>query len=54
MLKQVYQDGRQFYDAETDELLYEYPWPVQDADVERAKIARAAFLSRYPDAEFVS
>ena len=40
----IYQDGRQFYNAETDELVYEYPWPVGDGDVESATHARAAFL----------
>ena len=41
----VFQDGRDFYDEETRELLYSAPIGVPDGNVFKAKIAREMFAA---------
>lgn len=38
-----FQDGAQFYDADSGQLIFEAPTPVSDFDLGAAKLARLAF-----------
>lgn len=53
LTKYAYQDGNEFYDDETDELIVSYaetPFVVRhDHDTEGAKRARIEFLQSHPE-----
>lgn len=49
MKTKAYQDGGQFYDSETGELIVDYGFLVKgDYDTEGAAAARKAFLEKFP------